>query len=172
MSSVVKIYALFLGSALLLFAGGLQGLLLSVRGADEHFSLLALGLIGTGWSVGFIAGSVAVPLLVQRVGHIRAFSIMAAIGTITILCNLLLINDIAWIVMVPIAAMIENARICPTRCTSSGTVIDPAMKPTDQPVPISPSASSEKCSSAPRTLSSSPCSPPANSSKAEPRNSA
>ena len=53
MSSVVKIYALFLGSALLLFAGGLQGLLLSVRGADEHFSLLALGLIGTGWSVGF-----------------------------------------------------------------------------------------------------------------------
>ncbi len=99
MSSVVKIYALFMGSALLLFAGGLQGLLLSVRGADENFSLLALGLIGTGWSVGFIAGSVTVPLLVQRVGHIRAFSIMAAIGTITILCNLLLINDIAWIIM-------------------------------------------------------------------------
>jgi MFS family permease len=99
MSSLVKIYALFLGSAFLLFAGGLQGLLLSVRGADEHFSLLALGLIGTGWSVGFITGSVTVPLLVQRVGHIRAFSIMAAIGTITILCNLLLVNDVAWIVM-------------------------------------------------------------------------
>jgi len=99
MSSVVKIYALFLGSALLLFGGGLQGLLLSVRGADEHFSLLALGLIGTGWSVGFIAGSVSVPFLVQRVGHIRAFSIMAVIGTVAILCNLLLINDIGWIVM-------------------------------------------------------------------------
>ncbi len=99
MSSVLKIYALFLGSAFLLFAGGLQGLLLSVRGADEHFSLLALGLIGTGWSVGFITGSITVPVLVQRVGHIRAFSIMASIGTITILCNLLLINDIAWIVM-------------------------------------------------------------------------
>ncbi len=99
MSSLVKIYALFLGSALLLFGGGLQGLLLSVRGADEHFSLLALGLIGTGWSVGFIAGSVGVPFLVQRVGHIRAFSIMAAIGTVTILCNFLLVNDIAWIVM-------------------------------------------------------------------------
>ncbi|MEP7239496.1 MAG: MFS transporter [Devosia sp.] len=99
MSSLVKIYALFLGSAFLLFAGGLQGLLLSVRGADEGFSLLALGLIGTGWSVGFIAGSITVPLLVQRAGHIRAFSIMASIGTITILCNLLLVNDIAWIVM-------------------------------------------------------------------------
>jgi len=99
MSSVLKIYALFLGSSFLMFAGGLQGLLLSVRGAEEHFSLLALGLIGTGWSVGFIAGSIMVPLLVQRVGHIRAYSIMGAIGTITILCNLLWVNDVAWIVL-------------------------------------------------------------------------
>ena len=99
MSSVVKIYALFFGSALLLFGGGLQGLLLSVRGADEGFSLLALGLIGTGWSVGFIAGSITVPMLVQRTGHIRAFSIMAAIGTVTILLNLLWVNDVGWIVL-------------------------------------------------------------------------
>src|SRR5690606_30850771 len=99
MSSVVKIYALFIGSALLMFGGGLQGLLLSVRGAEEEFSLLALGLVGTGWSVGFITGSIAVPMLVQRVGHIRSFSIMAAIGTATILLNLLLINDVAWILL-------------------------------------------------------------------------
>ncbi|WP_052951835.1 MFS transporter [Devosia soli] len=99
MASVVKIYALFLGSALLMFGGGLQGLLLSVRGAEEHFSLLALGLIGTGWSVGFVAGSIAVPMIVRNVGHIRAFSVMAAIGTVTILLNLLWINDVGWIVL-------------------------------------------------------------------------
>ncbi len=99
MRSVVKIYALFLGSALLMFGGGLQGLLLSVRGAEESFSLVALGLIGTGWSVGFIAGSIGVPLIVRKVGHIRAFSVMAAIGTITILLNLLWINDVGWIVL-------------------------------------------------------------------------
>jgi MFS family permease len=99
MSSAFKIYALFIGSALLMFGGGLQGLLMSVRGAEEGFSLLALGLIGTGWSVGFVAGSITVPLLVQRVGHIRAFSIMAAIGTITILLNLLWVQDIGWIVL-------------------------------------------------------------------------
>lgn len=99
MSSALKVYALFIGSALLMFGGGLQGLLLSVRGAEEGFSLLALGLIGTGWSVGFVAGSITVPMLVQRVGHIRAFSIMAAIGTVTILLNLLWIQDIGWIVM-------------------------------------------------------------------------
>ncbi|NGP17466.1 MFS transporter [Devosia aurantiaca] len=99
MASVIKIYALFLGSALLMFGGGLQGLLLSVRGAEEQFSLLALGLIGTGWSVGFVAGSLLVPQIVRNVGHIRAFSVMAAIGTITILLNLLWINDIGWILL-------------------------------------------------------------------------
>ena len=99
MSSALKIYALFIGSALLMFGGGLQGLLLSVRGAEEGFSLIALGLIGTGWSVGFVTGSIVVPMLVKRVGHIRAFSIMAAIGTVTILLNLLWIQDIGWIVL-------------------------------------------------------------------------
>ncbi len=94
-----KVFALFLGSALLMFGGGLQGLLLSVRGAEENFSVLALGLIGTGWSVGFVAGSIAVPMIVQRAGHIRAYSVMAAIGTIAILLNLLMINDVAWILL-------------------------------------------------------------------------
>jgi MFS family permease len=99
MSSALKIYALFIGSALLMFGGGLQGLLLSVRGTQEGFSLVALGLIGTGWSVGFVAGSIVVPTMVRRVGHIRAYSVMAAIGTITILLNLLWIQDIGWIVL-------------------------------------------------------------------------
>lgn len=99
MATVIKIYALFLGSALLMFGGGLQGLLLSVRGAEEHFSLIALGLIGTGWSVGFVAGSIMVPRIVRNVGHIRAFSVMAAIGTVTILLNLLWLNDIGWILL-------------------------------------------------------------------------
>ncbi|WP_375449731.1 MFS transporter [uncultured Devosia sp.] len=99
MNSVIKIYALFLGSALLMFGGGLQGLLLSVRGAQEGFSLLSLGLIGTGWSVGFVTGSITVPLVVRKVGHIRAFSVMAAIGTVTILLNLMMIHDWSWIVL-------------------------------------------------------------------------
>jgi len=99
MSSVFKVYALFLSSALLMFGGGLQGLLLAVRGSEEQFSLFALGLIGTGWSVGFVTGSVVVPLIVRRVGHIRAYSVMAAIGTVTILLNLLWINDVGWILL-------------------------------------------------------------------------
>jgi len=82
-----------------MFGGGLQGLLLSVRGAEEGFSIIALGLIGTGWSIGFVAGSIAVPMLVRRTGHIRAYSVMAAVGTLTILLNLLWISDTGWILL-------------------------------------------------------------------------
>lgn len=99
MSNIIKIQALFISSALLMFGGGLQGLLLSVRGAEEGFSIFALGLIGTGWSVGFIAGSILVPMLVRRTGHIRAYSVMAAVGTLTILLNLLWISDVGWVVL-------------------------------------------------------------------------
>ncbi|WP_338607544.1 MFS transporter [Pelagibacterium nitratireducens] len=97
MSQMVKISALLMSSALLMIAGGMHGLILPVRGAEEGFSLLALGLIGTGWSIGFISGSISVPHLVRRVGHIRAYAVMAAIACMTILLNLIFIHDAAWI---------------------------------------------------------------------------
>lgn len=97
MSQVVRISALLLSSALLMIAGGMHGLILPVRGSEEGFSLIALGLIGTGWSVGFISGSIAVPFLVRRVGHIRSYAVMASVACMTILFNLIFINDMAWI---------------------------------------------------------------------------
>lgn len=96
---MLRILALLLSSALLMFAGGLHGMILPMRGAAEGFSLPALGLIGAGWSLGFIAGSLAVPVLVRRVGHIRSYSVMAAVACMTILFNLIFINDWAWIVL-------------------------------------------------------------------------
>lgn len=99
MSAIVRVAALLLGSALLMFAGGLQGLILPIRGGQEGFSLWALGLLGTGWSVGYIAGTLSVPVLVSRVGHIRAFSVMAAVGSIVILLNALIVEQYAWILL-------------------------------------------------------------------------
>jgi hypothetical protein len=48
---LLPISALLLGSALLLFAGGMNGLILPVRGSAEGFSAGALGLLGTGWAL-------------------------------------------------------------------------------------------------------------------------
>lgn len=99
MAEVVRVSALVFGMALLMFAGGLQALLIAVRGTQEGFSLTAMGLIGASWSVGFIAGTLAVPRLVSRVGHIRSFSVMAALASIVILANLVRIEQTAWIVL-------------------------------------------------------------------------
>ena len=99
MAQFAKIAALLIGSACLLFAGGINGLVLPLRGAEEGFSALSLGLLGTGWAVGYVSGCLFVPRLVGRVGHIRSFSVMAGLAAISILMSLLLIYAPAWIVL-------------------------------------------------------------------------
>lgn len=99
MSHVTKVFALLLGSSLLFFAGGLQGLLISIRGGESGFSLLALGLIGTSWSVGYIAGTLFVPRMVSRVGHIRSFSVMASVASMVILLNLIYVEQTWWVIL-------------------------------------------------------------------------
>ncbi|MGJ8544394.1 MAG: MFS transporter [Sulfitobacter sp.] len=91
--------ALLLGSAFLLFAGGINGLILPVRGSAEQFSALSLGLLGTGWALGYVSGCVTSPRLVARVGHIRAFGAMAAIAAVSMLGSAILIDPWAWIVL-------------------------------------------------------------------------
>ena len=99
MRAYSQIAALLIGSGCLLFAGGINGLVLPLRGAEEGFSALALGLLGTGWAVGYVSGCLFVPRLVGRVGHIRSFSVMAGLAAVSILMSLLLIYAPAWIVL-------------------------------------------------------------------------
>ena len=99
MRQILPISALLLGSAFLLFAGGINGLILPVRGNGEGFSNVSLGLLGTGWALGYVAGCLLTSRVVARVGHIRAFGAMAAIAAITMLCSALLINAWVWIVL-------------------------------------------------------------------------
>jgi MFS family permease len=86
-----------MGSAFLLFAGGVNGLILPIRGEAEGFTATSLGFLGTGWAVGYVAGCLRTPALVARVGHIRAFGAMCAIAAIAVLLSLLLITPWVWI---------------------------------------------------------------------------
>jgi MFS family permease len=98
-STLIPIAALLLGSAFLLMAGGLHGLLLPIQGSIEGFSTFELGLIGTGWSVGFMAGCLLVPTIVRRVGHVRGYGTMASLAAVAILLNLLIVSPTAWIIL-------------------------------------------------------------------------
>jgi len=72
---------------------------LPLRGQAEGFSTTSLGLFGTAWAGGFVAGCYFAPRLVRRVGHVRAFGAFAASGAIIALLTGLLIDQYVWIVL-------------------------------------------------------------------------
>lgn len=94
---LLPLAALLMGSGFLFFAGGMNALLLPVRGGQEGFSTLSLGLLGTGWAFGFVTGCLVVSRLVARVGHIRSYSVMAALASLAVLTSLLLLTPYAWV---------------------------------------------------------------------------
>ena len=96
-ATLPRLIALLFGSYLLTMAAAFQSLLLPVRGGIENFPTFSLGLLGSFWALGFVAGSYFVPRLVARVGHIRSFGIMCALSAIIILVNLLWINPWFWV---------------------------------------------------------------------------
>ncbi|WP_349359595.1 MFS transporter [Stappia sp.] len=97
MTQFLPIAALLAGSALLLLAGGLHGLLLPLRGSIEGFSDTALGLLGTGWAIGYVAGCLLTPHVVKRVGHIRTFGVFCSTAGIVVLLNLLILHPAGWV---------------------------------------------------------------------------
>lgn len=94
-----SIVSLLCGTAFLLAGSGLHSLLLPLRGQEEGFSTASLGLLGTAWAAGFVAGCYFVPLLVRKVGHVRAFSVLASSGAIIALLTGLLIEEMVWIAL-------------------------------------------------------------------------
>jgi MFS family permease len=93
------ILSLLRGTAFLLAASGLHGLLLPLRGQMEGFSTASLGLMGTAWATGFVTGCYFAPRIVRRAGHVRAFGTFAASGAIIALLTGLIIDEYAWIAL-------------------------------------------------------------------------
>lgn len=94
---IFPIMALIAGSAFLMLAGGIHGLILPIRGSAEGFSAFSLGMLGTGWALGYVFGCLQVPKIVTRVGHVRSFGVMAGVAVISVLLSLLIIHPGAWI---------------------------------------------------------------------------
>ena len=88
--------ALLLGMAILMLGAGLQATLLGVRATLEGFSTFVTGAVLTGYYVGYIAGSLAAPTLVQRVGHIRVFAALTATAAASILVQSVFVGPWEW----------------------------------------------------------------------------
>lgn len=85
-----------LGTALLLLGNGLLGTLIALRGSMEGFSDQTLGLMGSGYFVGFFIGTYAVPSLIRHMGHIRAFNFFAAAIAAFILLHSMVLDPWVW----------------------------------------------------------------------------
>lgn len=93
---LINTWSLFLGFAIICLAHGLQGTLIGVRAVLEGFSFISTGVIIAGYYFGFLGGSIAIPLFIKRVGHIRVFAALASLASIAILLHSLFLNPILW----------------------------------------------------------------------------
>ncbi len=92
-------WALFIGLALIMLGNGLQGTLLGIRASLEGFGTTTTGLVMTGYYVGFLVGSMVIPQLVNRVGHIRVFAAVASLASSSVLVHAVFADPLVWMAM-------------------------------------------------------------------------
>ncbi|MFD2438217.1 MFS transporter [Modicisalibacter luteus] len=89
-----------LGSvALLLLGNGLINTLLTLRGTEENFSTTMLGIIMSGYFLGFTCGTWVSGRLIRRIGHIRTFGFCAAICASGALLHVIFVNPWVWLIL-------------------------------------------------------------------------
>lgn len=94
--AVISVWPLFFGLGFLMLGNGLQGTLLSVRANGEGFAVLTTGFVMTMYYVGFLAGSIYAPRLVENVGHIRVFAALASLASATVLLHAVFVHPVVW----------------------------------------------------------------------------
>ena len=87
---------LFLGVGLLLVGVGLLFSVLGLRAGVAQFSSITLGLVTSAYYAGFVAGTFACPILIRKVGHIRAFAAMASLASTMPILHALWIDPVFW----------------------------------------------------------------------------
>jgi len=92
-------WAILLGIGFMMLANGLQGTLLGVRANIEGFATFTTGIMMSGYFIGLFIGSMLAPILVSRVGHIRVFSALASLASISILFHGIYIDPWLWMAM-------------------------------------------------------------------------
>jgi MFS family permease len=92
--------ATILMSVLALIAGNaLLNTLVPLRGKMEGFSSVTLGLLGSMFFAGMLAGTLLSPLFIRFIGHVKAYSVFAALAIIAALAFPLTNDPMVWIAL-------------------------------------------------------------------------
>ncbi len=88
-----------LGMLLLMLGNGLQGSLLGVRGSLEGIDSAVLGIVMSGYFLGFLAGSWYAPSMLRRVGHVRVFAALGSVVSASFILYAVVVDAYAWFVL-------------------------------------------------------------------------
>ncbi len=96
---ILLIGAILFSAAIFIAGNGLLGTLIPVRAHIAGFSNLTIGVIGSAYFAGFVAGCFVGPRLLARAGHSRSFAVGAGLAAATTLLQSIFIGPLFWIVM-------------------------------------------------------------------------
>lgn len=91
--------ALLSSLVVLLLGSGLLGTLVALRMDLERFPTTTIGLVMACYSVGYVMATLWFGRIIVRVGHIRAFAILAAVASASTLIYPLVIHPLSWAIM-------------------------------------------------------------------------
>lgn len=100
---LLPIAALLFSTFLMLVGGGLAGILLPLRAGLDGWSPTTIGWMGTSYALAFTLGCLIVPRLVRRVGHVRVFSVLLTLLSMSLLLHALVVEPVAWMIFRGIA---------------------------------------------------------------------
>ncbi|MGH8191112.1 MAG: MFS transporter [Rhodanobacteraceae bacterium] len=100
------VVSLLAGTALLLVGVGLLNTLIPLRGIVAGYSETLLGGLTSAYYAGYLIGTFAVPPLVRRIGHIRAFAFCTACAACVVLLHALGTNPVVWLLLRLLAGIV------------------------------------------------------------------
>lgn len=99
MSALILAIAPVLVAVFVMIAGnGLMNTLVPLRATLEGFAASDIGLIGSSYFIGMLAGSWATPIIVRQAGHVRAFAAYAAVVAVAALAFPIVVSPAPWMV--------------------------------------------------------------------------
>ena len=93
---MLSIAPLLLTMMLITVGHSLVGTGTAIRLDLDGFSPNVIGLVGAAYAVGFMAGTLVVPRMIGRVGHIRVFAAFASLLMISVLVQSIYVGPIGW----------------------------------------------------------------------------
>ena len=98
MSAALSSIAALLCSVVLLIGGNaLVGVATPLRARIDGFPDLTIGLLGSAYFAGMLAGTLAAPAIIRRGGHIRAFAAFVALAVVSVVLMPVVVSPWVWL---------------------------------------------------------------------------